>query len=75
MHELADMVKEVNALRSDAIFFTGDIVNSRADEMDGWSNCSGHSTPKRNCPFWATMIMAIMSTGPTKPPKKETRTR
>ncbi|HAE13168.1 MAG: metallophosphoesterase [Chitinophagales bacterium] len=36
MHELADMVQEVNALGSDAIFFTGDIVNSRADEMDGW---------------------------------------
>ncbi len=34
--ELEDMVRAVNALGSDAIFFTGDIVNSRADEMDSW---------------------------------------
>lgn len=34
--ELEDMVQVVNELASDAIFFTGDIVNSRADEMDNW---------------------------------------
>ena len=34
--ELTDMVAAVNELNSDALFFTGDIVNSRADEMDGW---------------------------------------
>ncbi|KRP10229.1 MAG: hypothetical protein ABR95_02855 [Sphingobacteriales bacterium BACL12 MAG-120813-bin55] len=34
--ELEDMVRSVNALQSDALFFTGDIVNSRADEMDDW---------------------------------------
>lgn len=34
--QLEDMVEVVNKLGSDALFFTGDIVNSRADEMDGW---------------------------------------
>lgn len=34
--QLEYMVDELNALESDFVCFTGDIVNSRADEMDGW---------------------------------------
>ncbi|MFN3940636.1 MAG: metallophosphoesterase, partial [Chitinophagales bacterium] len=34
--QLEYMVSEVNALDSDFVCFTGDIVNSRADEMAGW---------------------------------------
>jgi predicted MPP superfamily phosphohydrolase len=29
-------VETINTLKSDMLFFTGDIVNSRANEMDGW---------------------------------------
>lgn len=35
-HQLEYMVELVQSLNSDIIFFTGDLVNSRADEMDGW---------------------------------------
>jgi predicted MPP superfamily phosphohydrolase len=35
-YHIQTLVDEVNTLASDAIFFTGDIVNSRADEMNGW---------------------------------------
>lgn len=34
--QLVYAVEQVNALQSDIICFTGDIVNSRSDEMDGW---------------------------------------
>ncbi len=34
--ELQGMVQMVQDLRSDVFFFTGDIVNSRAEEMNGW---------------------------------------
>ena len=33
---IRELVELVNSLRSDILFFTGDIVNSRADEMDNW---------------------------------------
>ena len=35
-NELEYLVQTVQELKSDVVFFTGDIVNSRADEMDGW---------------------------------------
>ncbi len=35
-HKLEYMVDMVKSLKSDILFFTGDVVNSRADEMDGW---------------------------------------
>lgn len=40
--QLVEMLKMVNDLRSDVFFFTGDIVNSRADEMDGWEETFSH---------------------------------
>lgn len=36
--ELNYLVSLIKDLNSDVVFFTGDIVNSRADEMDGWFN-------------------------------------
>ncbi len=35
-HKLEYLVELIRSLNSDLLFFTGDIVNSRADEMDGW---------------------------------------
>ncbi len=35
-HQLSYLVELIQDLKSDVIFFTGDIVNSRADEMEGW---------------------------------------
>jgi len=35
-HELKYLVELMQGLKSDVVFFTGDIVNSRAEEMDGW---------------------------------------
>lgn len=35
-YHIQTLVDEANALKSDLILFTGDIVNSRADEMSGW---------------------------------------
>lgn len=36
MHKLEYLVELVKSLNSDTLFFTGDIVNSHADEMNGW---------------------------------------
>lgn len=33
---VAEMVSMVNSFGADIVFFTGDIVNSKADEMNGW---------------------------------------
>lgn len=33
---LEELMEMIRGLRSDIIFFTGDIVNSKADEMNGW---------------------------------------
>ena len=35
-HKLEYLVELVNSLKSEVLFFTGDIVNSNANEMDGW---------------------------------------
>jgi hypothetical protein len=35
-HQLEDAVKLMQSLNSDIVFFTGDIVNSKATEMEGW---------------------------------------
>lgn len=35
-HKLEALVEEIQALKSDIFFFTGDIVNSKFEEMDGW---------------------------------------
>ncbi|MBC8047882.1 MAG: metallophosphoesterase [Fimbriimonadaceae bacterium] len=35
-HKLEYLVELIQSLQSDILFFTGDIVNSKADEMDGW---------------------------------------
>ena len=40
--ELNAMLEMVKNLNSDLFFFTGDIVNSRADEMDGWVETFDH---------------------------------
>ncbi len=41
-NELEEMLSIVKKLNSDIFFFTGDIVNSRADEMDGWFETFDH---------------------------------
>lgn len=35
-HHLVEFKELLQSLQTDILFFTGDIVNSRADEMDGW---------------------------------------
>lgn len=35
-HKLEYLVELITDLKSEVLFFTGDIVNSNADEMDGW---------------------------------------
>lgn len=39
--EVQQAVEMINAQNADVVMFTGDLVNNRADEMEGWKNIFG----------------------------------
>ncbi len=63
-HKVEKAIRQMNNLEADYVFFTGDLVNNLAEEMDGWEPLFLRFKPKKeSTASLGITIMVIMSRG------------